>query len=148
MDINTATQLSNEFESALAKTLPDLKQVLQQYNVSEALTIRLKRVFQCTYNNGIVECARQTIMEPVPEVPSYGDSPSLDSEAAQQFWTNIASKLSEVIALLSESVKPTDESLEVHLCIDPAKLDNSGKMFFPCAWNNNTGTFVCEPLIA
>ncbi len=125
MDSDTADQLSNKFESALSEILPDLTQLLQQYQVSEVLTIELKILMGChpTPNGGHV-CNWQPVIEPTPEVPGFGEIGEPDPETAQQFWIDIASKMFATMTLLSQSIQQAKEKFKAHIIIDPAAMDN------------------------
>ena len=136
MDTNTATQLSNEFESALSKTLPDLYELLQLHQVSETIHIVLDSlnpdslpIFQCircTYPNNCVThpCGSNPTCAPTCDpLGTDGISGSeLSPDKVQQFCTDLASTLSTIFPRLSESVRQTDESFKAHILIEPAAV--------------------------
>ncbi|NJL65206.1 MAG: hypothetical protein HC903_29735 [Methylacidiphilales bacterium] len=105
MDSQIATQVSSEFESALSVIMPDLAQLLQQYQVSGVLKAELTPAFNgCTYPNGIPSCtALPSGIEFVYQLIGFGEEQ--DTEIVQKFWTDIASKLFELETLLNQSIK-------------------------------------------
>ncbi len=138
MDSNIANQLSNEFESALSEILPGLYQSLQQHQVSSPLEIDLEpgllevvnmTTCVCCIVNGAMKCG------PMYQPPAPGaneDTLGLGIEQAQQLCKDVASKLHAVLPGLSQSIKQTGGSFEVHFFIDPAKANDRQPVV--CQW--------------
>jgi hypothetical protein len=148
MDSNTADQLSHEFESALSAIIPEIAQVAQQYQVSGAFKAKLKIVEtalagqstgqstgHCTVINGVRICSTSIEHINAIEILSETLTPELDSERAEQLWTEIASTLSSTVALLGQSVQNTGKSFEVHFFIETATLNSEQPVV--CQWDND-----------
>ena len=150
MDTNTATQLSHEFESALSEILPDLYQLLQQYQVSSSLEIVLNNPISpllcCIRCNGRSYCGNPPVPPPecqsVPsclELTDKIDPPGAEPEETQQFSKDLASMLSTILPRISEFIQQMDESFDVRFLIDPTTVNDSQ---MSCRFIN--GEIVCS----
>lgn len=138
MDSAKATQLISEIESALSKALSDLDQVIEHYQVSGALKTKIS-----IFSRGCIvicdpKCHPSCTEEPpapsvqfLPVSLSFGAT-SEDSEIAQQFFTAIATKLSEQVVYSSPSIQETDENFEIRFSIDLTKVNSEAHMV--CQW--------------
>jgi hypothetical protein len=119
MDSQNATQVSSEFESALSAIMPDLAQLLQNYQLSEILQINVEGMSLagctcCVIDGGMV-CTSSYRQRTTSE-----DTLGLTPEKAEQLSKDVESKLSEVWASLSPSVQQPNESFELRLLVNPA----------------------------
>lgn len=139
MDSDKANQLSDEIKSALSEVLPDLKQLLQQYQVASPLEINLglnsllsmATSCPCCLVNGILKC--NSAYSPHRLQTADEDTLGLDPEKVKQLSTDVGSKLSTVLPHLGQSMKQGDQfPLEVHFRIDPATVDSGQPMV--CQW--------------
>lgn len=137
----TAKQMTNELESLLSEVLPDIEQLLQQYEVLETLEIHLVHLAEaeqtlaqtslaCYLRNGFMKCPCLNAKE--GEVPQYDELLGLSPEKAEQFSADVASKLSTIFPRLSQLAQQTDEIFEVHLFINPATVNSEQLMV--CQW--------------
>ncbi|MBD3884228.1 hypothetical protein IFO70_21025 [Phormidium tenue FACHB-886] len=152
---NTANRMSDKLESLLSEVLPDIEQLLQQYEVLETLRIHLvdlvqpenALIFSKTYiRNGFLQypCSRFTALS---EVPQYDGGLGLDPEKTQQFGTDLAPKLSTLFPRLSQFAQRAGEKFEVHLSINPATMNSEQPMV--CKWVNDPrqgNIFQCSKL--
>jgi hypothetical protein len=134
MDTENATQLSNEFQSALSEILPDLHQLLQEYKISETLKIDLESGFfnignaavcTCCLVNGGLRCGSAYQAPGVHELAL-----GLDNETAESFCQDISLKLRAVVP----SIKQADMGFGVHLSIDPFTVNNEQSVV--CKWGD------------
>lgn len=143
MDSDKANQLSDEIKSALSEILPDLNQLLQQYQVSSPLEINLElnsllsmaTSCPCCLVNKVLKCG----LRYSPHLLNTADEDTLglDPEKVKQLSTDVGLKLSTVLSHLSQSMKQGDQfPLEVHFRIDPAIVDSGQPM--DCQWITNT----------
>ena len=121
---STVNQLIHEFESALSEILPNLHQLLQQYQILETLEIALFALAaKVSITGGGCMCGR-IYQNPCQCRPFTPLGLGLDSETAQQFCTEVDSILFTILHRLSQAVQQMDESFEVHIFIDPATVSN------------------------
>jgi hypothetical protein len=148
MDGNTADQLSYEFECALSAIIPGITQVIQQYRVSGVLkmnlVIRLAGEGRlagagCTYIGGKPTCTGlpPVLLEIVPEEAlNFHETSEAPPELVQQFYTDIASTLSTIMAFLEQSIQRIGKSFEVRFFIDTATLNSEQPIV--SQWVSNT----------
>jgi hypothetical protein len=141
MDSDKVQQLRNECESILSALIPEIAQLIQQHQASGVLKTRHKiESGGCTYNPpGGASCTSVPcnlsdlpIMEFVCGLLSFGETSESDTEIAQQFWTDTASKLFELVTFLSQSIQQTGEIFEVHLVINAATVNPEQPVV--CQW--------------
>lgn len=143
MNSDEATQLKSEIEFALSKALPSLNQVAQHYQVLGALKTKIGiSSMGCGWT--CYPCRQScTSVPPAPaKFPEHSVhflpvslsfvTISEDSEIAQQFFTDIATKLSEQVVYSSQSIQQTDENFEIHFSIDLTKVNSESPMV--CQW--------------
>jgi hypothetical protein len=130
MNTANATQLSNEFQSALSEILPGLYQLCQNYRITKSINIDLKspnpddfptfRCIRCIDFNG----SPYYVCGPNPACLLGADDNSgleLPPEKVEQFCTDLASKLSTIGARLSQS-QPIDAQFAVQILIHPPRM--------------------------
>jgi hypothetical protein len=133
MDSDKANQLSNEFASMLSEVLPDLRQLLQSYQISETFEIDLfdlgtasRSIKGSCLCNGIFQnpcrCSRSVDISEA----------EFDSEEARQFCAEVDAKLSAILPRLRQSAEQLDGSFDVHFLIDPAPTSEGKPMV--CQW--------------
>jgi hypothetical protein len=142
MDSDKVQQLKNECESTISAVIPEIAQLIQQHQASGILKTRYKiESGGCTYNpsgapicNTSVPCnlSDLPIMEFICGLLTFGETSESDTEIAQQFWTDIASKLFELVTFLSQSIQQTGEIFEVHLVINAATVNPEQPVV--CQW--------------
>lgn len=123
MDNEQSKQICDEIESALPEILPDLGQLLQQYQLSEPLEIQLLNLNLSQQQTSIGPCCLVgTVIQCFPTYrPRVAeDTLGLKPEQAEQLCIDVESKLAAILPRLSQSVQQTDEMFEVHFLIDPA----------------------------
>jgi hypothetical protein len=145
MNSDAAKQLSDAIESALSIPIPEIDQLVQQYQLSEVLEIIIEPISRelrikinrtppveefCTYPGGIPKCSM------MPEEPILGETLALDSEMVQEFCTNIASKVFPAMTFLSQSGQEVGETFKVLLILNPATANNRQAMF--CKYVNDS----------
>jgi hypothetical protein len=152
MNSNTAKQLSDAIESTLSIPIPEIDQLVHQYQISEVLEIIIDLMSgeleinmdlnppgdpkKCRKIDGMWIC--DFVPESLLSAPSMsisGNSLALDSEAIQQLCINIASKLSTAVTLLSQSAQEVGEKFKVFLILDPVTANNRQTMF--CKYVND-----------
>lgn len=126
-NIPTMNQVSHEFESAFSEILPDLYQLLQQYQqyqISETFKMVL---FDLVHDSIVLNSCMCGLnyQKPCNCPPRTTTEPGLDSETAEQLCAEIDSILFTILPRLSESAQQIDESFEVHFSINPAAVNNS-----------------------
>jgi hypothetical protein len=134
MDSDKVQQLRNECESIISALIPEIAQLIQQHQASGILKTKFKIAggscrprpippggIDCTS----VPCdlSNIPIMEFVCGLLRFGETSESNTEIAQQFWADIASKSSELITFLSQSIQQTGEIFEVHLVINTATVN-------------------------
>lgn len=156
MNSITANQVSHQVKSLLSEVVPDIEQLLQQYEVRETLRIHLVDLGQpenaltsskTHILNGFLQypCNRATLLD---EVPQYDGGLGLAPEKAQQFGTDLTPKLFTVFPRLSQLARQVDESFEIHLSINPAMM--SSEQPLACEWVNDPyqgSIFQCSKLV-
>jgi hypothetical protein len=152
MNSDMAKQLSDAIESTLSIPIPEIDQLVHQYQISEVLEIIIDSMSgeleinmdlnppgdpkKCTKidNKWVCDWAPESPLS-APGMPISGNTLALDSETIQQFCTNIASKLSTAITLLSQSAQEVGERFKVLLILDPVTANNRQTMF--CEYIND-----------
>jgi hypothetical protein len=143
MDSNKVQQLRNECESIISALIPEIAQLIQQHQASGILKTRYKiESGGCKLRPippGGIDCtsvpcnlSNLPIMEFVCGLLSFGETSESDTEIAQQFWADIASKFFELITFLSQSIQQTGEIFEVHLVINAATVNPEQPVV--CQW--------------
>jgi hypothetical protein len=124
MDSALAPQLSQEFEAAFSKILPDLAQVLQSHKVSQTLELTLTSDWfdmemaarGCCFINGVLKCpCRGQVAE---DKATLG----LDEETAGQLRKDVESKLYAASDQLGPILKQATEKFEIQVGINPDNL--------------------------
>ncbi|MBD1847054.1 hypothetical protein H6F89_27330 [Cyanobacteria bacterium FACHB-63] len=156
MNSDQAQQLSSAIRSALSEILPDLLNILQHYQITEGLELRLVNMDQlltdisqmpsvtcpsensilCTYWDRTCPCWRPRICN---QSTIGSDDPlglGLDPEKTQQFCEDVASKLNLIMPPLGQSIPPSDESYEVHFLLDPDTVISQQPVV--CEWSSDT----------
>ncbi len=136
MDSQNAKQVSSEFESALSAIMPDLAQLLRNYQVSEILEISvagdgvsLASCPCCLRNNRLVCGYAYVYTQPEDADNTLG----LTLAKARQLCEDVGSKLSELWASLSPSVQEfSSRDFYYSLLVDPATADTEQKTV--CKW--------------
>jgi hypothetical protein len=128
MNSDAAKQLSDAIESALSIPIPEIDQLVQQYQLSEVLEIIIEPISRelrikinrtppveefCTYPGGIPKCSM------MPEEPILGETLALDA-----------------MTFLSQSGQEVGETFKVLLILNPATANNRQAMF--CKYVNDS----------
>jgi hypothetical protein len=142
MNVENATQLSNEFQSALSKILPDLYQLLQKYQVTETLEIELESdffnignaaIYTCCLVDGKLRCG-SAYQAPGVHEPALG----LDKETAEKFCQEISLKLRAVLP----SIKQANAGFGMQLSIDPATANDEQSVV--CKWDDQSPGHILQ----
>lgn len=154
MDSDQAQQLSSAIESALSQILPDLVNLLQQYQVRglELYLVNMSQLLMgtsqlppavnsseipilCTYWDWTCPCWKFCR----PGLTNSSNDPlglGLDPEKTRQFCKDIASKLNQIMPPLGQSIPPSEESYEVHLLLAPDIVIPQHPLV--CEWSSDT----------
>jgi hypothetical protein len=124
MDSALAPQLSQEFEAAFSKILPDLAQVLQSHKVSQTLELTLTSDWfdmemaarACCFIAGVLYCPCRRL------TTESKDGIEVDEETAGKLSKDIEAKLSAASDQLGPILKQATEKFEIQVGINPDNL--------------------------
>ncbi len=141
MDSALANQLSSEFEAAFSKILPELAQLLQKNELSQALELSLgSDLFNtamaaqgCCLINGMLKCPCSNC-----QAATSKDALGLDAEKAGQLCRDVEAQLHSISSQLSPGLQQAKESFDIQFKVDPA----SEKSQVSCEFVN--GVLVCS----
>lgn len=147
MNSDDANKISREFESTLSAIIPEIAQVIQQYQVSGAFKTKLKILPEREEISGIGGCKKVNGIDICSVCSEYPNTIEIfpemltsepDPKCAEQFGTAISSTLCSTVDLLGQSIQNVGQSFEVHFFIETEALNSEQPVI--CQW----GSDICQ----